>query len=243
MRSRRSLLVGFVAAGALYVLAALLTMSLGRTVRPLYEGIGPSSPYRWVHPPPAFKPTNVAPVAVSESFDLPSGGSPEEPAGSGDGQLALTLPAGAIPSSPGHTTVLVSVTPVDPAKLGRLPAGLYSDGNAYLVAAFYDPGMARIATSAQPIDAVIREPVSSVAFLTSTDGKSWVRVPDQHIPNQAAVATSFTSFGYLLTAANLVVVPPSSSSAASLVLVVGLGLAAVLLLAAAVIWRGDRRRR
>lgn len=242
MRPTRSLVAGFVGAGALYVLAAVLTMSWGHTVRPLYEGIGPSAPYRWVHPPPAFKSTNAAPVAVSESFDLPSGGSAEEPAGSGDGQLALTLPAAAIPPSSGNTTVLVSVTPVDPAKLGRLPAGLYSDGNAYLVTASYEPGKVPIPSAAQPVDAVLRTPVSSVALLISADGKSWVRIPDQHIPNQAAVAASFSSFGYLVAAANVVVVPRSSSSAASLVLVVGLGAAALLLLAAAVVWRGDLRR-
>jgi hypothetical protein len=236
--------VGLAAAVLLYLTAALLTVGPERhQLRPLYEGIGPSAPYRWVNPPPAFKSTNIPPVPVSESIDLTSSGSPEEPAGSGDGQLAMTLPAGAIPPSPGRTSVVISVTPVDPAKLAPLPPGLYSNGNAYRVTADYAPGNVSIPASAQPVDAVLRTPVSSVALLASPDGKSWARIPDQHIPNQAAVATTFTTFGYLLAAANVPVVPKSSSSGAGIVLVVGLGIAAVLLLAAALIWRSDRRRR
>lgn len=243
MRSKSAPLAGFVAATVVYLLAAVLTMSLGHhPLRPLYEGIGPSAPYRWVHPPPAFQSTNAAPVAVSESFDVPATGSAEEPAGSGDGQLAITFGAGAVPGSPNHNSVLVSVTPVDPAKLARLPAGLFSDGNAYLVSAFYEPGKVPIPGVAKPADAVIRTPVSSVALLFSTDGKAWARIPDQHIPLQAAIATTFSTFGYFLTVTNVVVVPPSSSSSASILLVVGLGVAALLLLAAALVWRGDRSR-
>ena len=235
---------GFAVALAFYLAAALVTAGPERQqLRPLYEGIGPSSPYRWVSPPPAFRANNVSPVPVSESFDLTSSGSPEEAAGSGDAQLAITLPAGSIPPSTGQTSILISVTPVDPAKLAPLPPGLYSDGNAYRVTADYEPGKVSIPAAAQPMDAVLRTPVSSVALLTSPDGKSWTRIPDQHIPNLAAVATTFTNFGYLLAAANVPVVSKSSSSSAGIVLVVGLGIAAVLLLAAALIWRSERRRR
>jgi hypothetical protein len=231
-------------ATGLYLVAALVTVGPeGRQLRPLYEGIGPSAPYRWVSPPSAFKASNVAPVAVSESIDLTSSGTPEEPAGSGDGQLVLTLPAGAIPPSSGHTSVVISVAPVDPGKLGPLPPGLYSDGNAYKVTAEYLPGRVSIPMAAQPVDAVLRTPVTSAELLTSPDGKTWSRIPDQHIPNQAAVSTSFTAFGYLLAAANVPLVTNPSSSGAGLLLVVGLGIAAVLLLAAALIWRSDRRRR
>jgi len=244
MNLNRRLAAGFGVAASLYVVAALVTIgTTSHPLRPLYEGIGPSAPYRWVHPPPAFKATNTPPVAVTESFDLTPSGSQEEPGGSGDGQLALTLPAGAMPASAGHSTVLLAVTPMDPAKLGPVPAGLFPDGNAYLVTAFYEPGHVAIPAAAQPIDAVVRTPVSSVALLTSTDGKTWTRIPDQHIPTQAAVSTSFTTFGYLLAVANVVVVAPGSSSGTSLVLPVGLGIAALLLLGAAVIWRSDRRRR
>ncbi len=244
MSLNRRVTAGFGVAALVYVVAAVVTIgTAGHPLRPLYEGIGPSAPYRWVHPPPAFRSTNTPPVAVTESFDLTPTGSQEEPGGSGDGQLALTLPAGAIPPAPGRTSVLLGVTPVDPGKLAPLPLGLFADGNAYLVNAFYEPGHVPIQTAAKPIDAVVRTPVSSVALLASPDGKNWTRIPEQHIPTQAAVSTSFTTFGYLLAAANVVVVPPGSSSGTSIVLPVGLGIAALLLLSAAVIWRSDRRRR
>jgi MYXO-CTERM domain-containing protein len=226
------------------VVAAVATIGTGgHPLRPLYEGIGPSAPYRWVHPPPAFRSTNTPPETVTESFDLTPTGSQEEPGGSGDGQLALSLAAGAIPPSPGRNSVLLSFAPVDPAKLGPLPVGLFSDGNAYLVTAFYQPGRVPIPAPAKPIDAVIRTPVSSTALLISTDGKAWTRTPDQHIPTQAAVAATITSFGYLLAVANVPVVPPSSSSGTSIILPIGLGIASLLLLGAALLWRSDRRRR
>lgn len=235
---------GLALAVMFYLVAGLVTAGPEhRQLRTLYEGIGPNAPYRWVHPPPAFKATNVSPLPVSESFDLTSSGSPEEPAGSGDGQLSVVVPAGAIPASTGRTSVLISVTPIDPAKLGPLPPGLYSDGNAYRLTADYEPGRVPIPATAHPMDAVLLTPLTSVALLTSPDGRSWTRIPDQHIPNQAAVATTFTTFGYLLAAANVPVGSTSSSSNAGIVLVVGLGIAAVLLVTAALILRSDRRRR
>lgn len=243
MTAKRKVLFGFAAVAGLYLIASLVTVAVGgHRLRPLYEGIGPSAPYRWVHPPPAFESTNTRPVAVSETFAITSTGSPEEPAGSGDGQIELTLPAGAIPPVPRQDSVLVSVTPTDPAKLGRLPAGLYSDGNAYLITVTYQPSGKRLNTAAKPIDAVIRTPLSSAALLASADGKTWTRILDQHIPSQAAIATTYTDFGYLLTAANVPVVPPSSSSGSSVLLLVALGLAAVLLLGLSAIWTGKGRR-
>ena len=243
-RLNRRALIGFAAVAAVYLVAAVATIGTGgHPLRPLYEGIGPSAPYRWVHPPPAFRSTNSAPVAVMESFDLTPTGSQQEPGGSGDGQLALTFPAGAIPPSPGKTSVLLSFAPFDPGKLGAVPVGLFSDGNAYLVTAFYEPGHVPIPAPAKPVDAVIRTPVSSTALLTSIDGRTWTRIPDQHIPTQAAVAATITSFGYLLTVTNVPVVAASSSSGTSIILPIGLGIAALLLLGAAVLWRSDRRRR
>lgn len=76
-----------------------------------------------------------------------------------------------------------------------------------------------------------------MALLSSTDGKTWTRIPDHHIPGQAAVATTFTRFGYLLAAANVVVVPASSSSGTSILLVVLLGVAAAVLLTFSIFWR------
>ena len=45
---------------ALYVATVVGTMSFGHHVRPLFEGIGPPPPYRWVHPPPGFASGNAS---------------------------------------------------------------------------------------------------------------------------------------------------------------------------------------
>ena len=73
-----------------------------------------------------------------------------------------------------------------------------------------------------------------------------VRSTCQPVPGAPSAPLTFEpsgAMGYqLLAAANVPVVPKSSSSGAG-ILLVGLGIAAVLLLAAALIWRSDRRRR
>ena len=244
MSTNRKLLSGFAAAAAVYLIASVVTITAtGHRFRPLYEGIGPSAPYRWVHPPAAFKSTNITPVAVTQTLQLTSAGSEQSGAATIDGQLVLSLPAGAIPPARSNQSVDLTITPVDPVKLAPLPPGLYSDGNAYRITAVYQPTKTAIPAAAKPIDAVLRTPVSSAALLASTDGKSWVRVADQHIPTQAAVATTFTNFGYLLAAANVPVVTGSSSSSTNIVLLAGLGLAAIAAVTVSLLWRADRRRR
>jgi hypothetical protein len=195
-----------------------------------------------VRPPLQFKFSNTVPTPVSQSFNLTAAESPPVQTGSGDGQLVLSLPAGAIPVPAHQRVVLLTVTPLDPARLGTLPVALYSDGNAYRVTASYQPGGAPIGSAAHPIDMVIETPVPSAALLTSLDGRSWTRLADHHIPSQAAVSATFTRFGYVLAAANVPVVTKPVSGGTSVVIVVVLGLAALVPLAAAVIWRWRRRR-
>jgi hypothetical protein len=243
MSQRRSRKLGLATAAAVYLTACLAVIGTSRhPLRPLYEGIGPAAPYRWVHPPAAFKATNIAPLASSQTIDLTAFGSPQTGVATIDGQLVLTLPAGAIPASPPNTSVAISITPLDPATLGALPPGLYPDGNAYHVAAAYQPSGTRIPAPVRPVDAIVQTPVPSTALLGSSDGKTWVRVADHHIPSQAAVAATLTNFGYLLAAANVPAVTKHGSGGPGVLLVVILGLVAVIPLAAAVIWRHRRRR-
>jgi hypothetical protein len=240
VRSSRRLLISFAVAACLYLVAAMVTIgTTGHPLRPLYEGVGPAAPYRWVHPPAAFKATNVPPLSSTQTIPLTPAGTAQTGSSAVDAQLVMNLPGGAIPASAPNTSVLLSITPVDPAKLGRLPPGLYSNGNAYLVTASYQPNKLAIPGATKPIDAVLRTPVPSVALLTSPDGKTWDRLTDHHIPGQAAVATTFTRFGYLLAAANVPVVT-SSSSSRRILLVVILAVVAALVLGASLVLR--RRR-
>lgn len=234
----------FVIAAVLYVAACVVTIGTGtHPLRPLYEGIGPAAPYRWIHPPAQFKASNNPPYPVSESVTMTPKGSPQAVITSGDGQLVLTLPAGAIPAHAGDGTLLLALTPLDPAKLGALPVALFSDGNAYHVTASYQPSGRPVELAAQPMDAVVVTPVPSAALLQSTDGQTWTRVDDHHIPNQAAVAATITQFGYYMAAANVPVVTKAVSGSTRILLVVGLGLVALVPIVAAVFWRAGRRRR
>jgi hypothetical protein len=242
--STRRLVAAFAAAAAVYLIVALITIgSTAHPLRPLYEGIGPAPPYRWVRPPAAFRSTNVVPQVITETIPLGPSGSVQSGMATIDGQFVLSLPAGAIPASTSDHAVLLTITPLDPAKLSPPPPGLFSDGNAYRVTASYQPSEAPVSDAVKPIDAVIRTPVPSVALLMSVDGKTWTRLADNHIPGQAAVATTFTQFGYFLPVTNARVVSVSSTRGSSLWLIVILGLVAAVLVGFSLLWRTRHRRK
>jgi hypothetical protein len=245
MTTNRSRRLGFAIAALAYLAACLTTIgTAGHPLRPLYEGIGPAPPYRWVKPPAPFKATNVAPIAGTQTIPLTKTGSPQTGAATIDGQLVLALPAGAFPANDDRPAVTLTITPLDPTTLGALPAGLYPDGNAYHLSAQYQPNPTAITSAAHPIDAVVETPAPATTVLQSPDGKAWQPVATHHIPGRAAVATTFTQVGYLLAAASVPVVIKPSSGGSKILLVVILGLVAIVPLTAAVIWRnGSRRRR
>jgi hypothetical protein len=244
MTLTRAQRLGLAITATIYLAMCVAVLNGGRhPLRPLYEGIGPAPPYRWVNPPAQFKATNIAPIAVSQTIQLTGSGSNQTGVATTDGQLVLSLPAGAIPPSLNDTTASVSITPHDPAKLGPLPAGLYSDGNSYEVRVSYQPTGTHLTVAARPVDVVIVTPVPSVALLSSADGQTWHRVTDHHIPGQAAVAATITAFGYLLAAANAPVVVKPASGMWRILLIVGLGLLVGVPLVAALLLRNRGRRK
>jgi hypothetical protein len=245
MITRRARRLGLALAAATYVLAAAITaVSSGHPVRPLFEGIGPAPPYRWVNPPRQFKATNISPLASTQSVALTSAGSPQAGVSTIDGQLVLALAAGAFPAASGQTSVEVATNPHDPAKLGVLPAGLFPDGNAYEVRATYRPSGTAITQAAHPVDAIIETPAPAETVLLSTDGKTWQPIATHHIPGRAAVATTFSKFGYLMAAASspVDVTGSGSSGVWTYLLPILLGLVAIGLVTAALLWRRRSRQ-
>src|SRR5579863_10451195 len=86
--TRRGLLWSGAAVALVYLVACVATMATGgHALRPLYEGIGPAAPYRWVDPPAQFKATNLTPAHASESIDLTATGSPQIGGETSDGQF------------------------------------------------------------------------------------------------------------------------------------------------------------
>jgi hypothetical protein len=240
MTGRRARRLGLALAAGIYLLAAALTAATsGHPLRPLFEGIGPAPPYRWVTPPRQFKATNIAPLASTQSVELTGSGSPQIGVSTIDGQLVLALAAGTFPPAPGQKSVDVATRPHDPARLGALPAGLFPDGNAYEVTATYRPGGAAISAAVHPIDAIVETPAPAKTVLLSTDGKTWQPISTHHIPGRAAVATTFSQFGYLLAAASVPVdvTGGGGSGVWTYLLPILLALVAIIPATAALLWR------
>jgi hypothetical protein len=135
--SARHLRWGLVAVG-LYLAAGLIPASMGVPVLPLFDGLAPPEPYRWVEAPPdAIDP-------IGEPFEGEDTIPVDDNFGAftvitADGQAQATMLVDAVELPPGEEAVHLTVTPVDPMTLGPPPAGLRFDSNAYTVEAEYVP--------------------------------------------------------------------------------------------------------
>ena len=96
----------------------------------------------------------------------------------------------------------VDITPLDPAKLGRLPAGLIADGNAYRLTVTYQPSQQPLGAISSPGNVIMQVPGPAETMLFSPDGRSWQRLPVQ--PVGAAIGASFSRAGYYLAASRRV---------------------------------------
>jgi hypothetical protein len=119
---RRTLGVGAALAAAYVMVVASTMIATDRQVRPLFDGLTPPPPYRWVKPPPGYG-TNVK--AKPDEVTLALDGGESAPAGPTgvNGQVTLNLPQGAIPARTGDTAVKIAIVPLDANRLGRCPPG------------------------------------------------------------------------------------------------------------------------
>jgi hypothetical protein len=140
---RRRMAAWGAVAAFLYVLAAVLSVSLGLVRgRTLYDGL-PAQPYRWVTPPPQRVRDNQNPSSVEATSNINASGLPD-PASVSTGDLQATVifekvdPKEYSPNRP--TDMKVKITPLDPTTVGPRPAGRYFDSNAYRIEAVYPSG-------------------------------------------------------------------------------------------------------
>ena len=141
---------------------------------PVLDGLQPPAPYQWVKPPPDRVKDNKPPSGATGTIPLTSLGS----AGSHttpDGQAQILFDSNSVPVPPRQTSVSVTITPLDPDKVGPLPAGGYHyDSNAYKFDAVYEP-------SGQPLTTMTVTIVMS--FATTADhifrwnGSGWDPLP------------------------------------------------------------------
>jgi hypothetical protein len=216
-----------------YALVCLATLRLtGHDVRPLFEGIGPDSPYRWVNPPKEFAPGNVKPDPSRTGVELQANGSKAAGLLSSDSQLVINLDAGAVPPKAGDNGLTVTIVPLDPARLGRLTPPMRPDGNAYWVEMAYKPSGDPVSGLAAPgnVLVVVPEPADTVLF--SPDGRAWQELDSQHESGSGAESATFTSPGYYLAGTRRPPPSPVASSSrgySTVVVVVAVALLAIVL--------------
>jgi hypothetical protein len=182
----------------LYVAVAVATRGVsGRPVLPLFEGIGPPPAYRWVKPPAAFVAGNVKPRTVDVDFPLTG---PAEPMAltTPDGQFLVNLPSGAFPPHDSDTSVHATITPLDPATLGPLPAGVAADGNAYRLQLTYQPSATPVAILAGEGNVIMTAAHQAESLLHSDDGRSWTTLRSQHLGDPTMIGATLTGGGYYL---------------------------------------------
>jgi hypothetical protein len=205
---------GIALVGLYAAVVALTGLASDHPVRPLLDGVGSTTPYRWVHPPWYVGSANVKPEPSHTDITFENGTSPLMGVTSQDGQLVLSLPKGALPPHPSNTAVRAGITPVDPNKLGKTPAKLRPDGNAYKLELTYQPSKAPLTAMTLPGNIVLIVPAAADTILYSRDGNGWESVPtlmlgDRRSPLGVAtlarltIGASFTETGYYLAGTSL----------------------------------------
>ena len=204
----RSFAVGL-ALLSVYAIVCVATLRwTDNDVRPLFEGIGPAAPYRWVNPPKEFEPGNIAPERSSTDVELRPDGSQSAGLLTSDSQLVLNVSKGAVPARTGDNRVSFVFEPFDPTQLAKVDKPLRADGNAYRVDITYKPSNQAVATLAAPADLLLITPEPADTILFSPDGEAWRRLESKHEPGSGGVSASFTEGGYYLAGTSR---PPASA--------------------------------
>jgi hypothetical protein len=225
------------------MIAAAATASVsGHHILPLFEGIGPPSPYQWVNPPPAFAASNVKPKAGSIDLALTGPRQPQFSA-SPDGQCLLSVPAAAFSPHDGDTKITVTVTPLDAATLGPLPRGVAADGNAYQIDLAYQPSKTPLPSLAADGNVVLTAPHQANSMLYSADGRTWTSLPIQPFGDPTMIGAIFHQPGWYLAGADPSKIsgttgPGSGGTASRPGTGAGTGVVAIGVVAAAVILGG-----
>jgi hypothetical protein len=224
MVSRRRILAAGAIAVGVYAALAGLSGQLSPLARgPLLDGIGPPQAYRWVNPPPDLASTNQRPSSGVFHVPLDANGSRPEVFVTSDNQVTLIVPKQAFDLKAGQIEVMLSVTPLDPAKLSSPGKALTIFGNAYRLKAAYQPSGEAVAL-ASPLDLVLLYPVTpnlhaaKHQLYTTPDGKTWMKQEGSDSLAQQQAEGPMPSLGDVLVAGEAgapTVTPASTSPGAS----------------------------
>lgn len=163
------------AACAVYLCAAIITAHSGVLPQPpLYDGLAPPAPYRYVSPPPDLADENEPPARAVGTLELAEDGSRARTVATADGQMLVVFPDGAVPPRDGEDSVEVRITPGDPSPLPPPPDSLRFSGNAYRVEARYVKSRAVVA-AALPVTMVLRY-ATHASIVLRLDERAWRRL-------------------------------------------------------------------
>lgn len=238
----RTFVTGAVLATVYVAVVAATLAGTDRPVRPLFDGLLPPPPYRWVNPPPGTG-FNTKPEPDVVTVPLAAAGSELAGLSAINGQVILNLPAGAFPPRAGAGEVRTTVVPLDPNRLGALPAGLTANGNAYDIRLQYRPSGGRLTGLAAPGNIILATPEPASVLLFSPDGRRWETIDTQRVGGPDSVGGPFRSAGHYMAAvpgvARAVEKPAGWAQTARRALIVLLSAALVANLA----WRVRQSRR
>jgi hypothetical protein len=159
-------------AAAAYVGTALALSRTGIVpIRPLYDGLAPPAPYRYVNPPEDLADSNEQPLGAEGVLEVGRKGTAARSIPTGDGQMLVVFPEKAIAARGGEERVNVGIRAVDPARLPPPPKGLKIDGNAYVVSAVHAKSKAR-ADLDLAATVVLRYPMHATRVVRLS-GRSW----------------------------------------------------------------------
>lgn len=168
------------------------------------DGSAPPPVYHWVAPPAGATGAAAVPatgarttVALGESGSAPVGFA------TGDGQVAVSLGAGAIATVPGQRTVALRITPVRARSLPPLPDGLRANGNAYRITATTVPGGQPVTTFTKPGTMTMELPELGRSLYRAS-GSGWVEVPSTPVPpRELAVSATLNAPGVYVSGTDL----------------------------------------
>lgn len=174
MSGRR--LVWGAAALAVYALAAMVHARIAPFTRPLYDGLAPAAPYRYVDPPPDLVDANEPPEPGEGIVDIGGKGSAATSISTGDGQMQVVLPKGAFPGRKGEKRIDIRLEPAAAPRPLEVGDGVIVEGNAYAVTARYAKS-GEEAELERAMTVVLRYPAFSTVMVRRD--RTWRRLETQ----------------------------------------------------------------
>jgi hypothetical protein len=168
-------------------------------VRPLYDGLMPPPPYRYVNPPLDFIRENQPALGGTAMLRLTDKGSEPGSAATNDGQAVVTLASNTVAPRQGEEAIFVALTPLDPRRVVPTALRDRADGNAYRVEVVYAASRAPVVLQ-RPITIVLRYPVHATEIYQEGT-PDWQVLPTTYFPTSFVVYAETRHPGTFVAAA------------------------------------------